>query len=748
MAVEKINYENKLEFQNDPNVPNKNKVTDENVNEIKTVVNTNADELDTAKQNIENLQSGEETLNTDITNLKNRVTTLESDNTTNKSNISNLQNNKVNKIEGKGLSTNDFTDELKTKLENLNNYNDTEVKNDISELQTDMTSVENSISTINTNIANKVDKVEGKGLSTEDFTTALKTKLEGLSNYDDTEIQQDIQDIQEKDLEQDEKLETQNDLIERLKDNQINITTEQSSTINVQDCSNLSAKIDVFGVSSQETRSGKNLLDISLLAKELTNGISYTYGNDKIHVEGTATALAPSNVANVTNKLEIGKKYILSLNKSNNDNVIATASIQYNDGTPQAWVSSFMFAENMQAVNIYLQVSSGTTVNVDITAQLEEGEVATEYEKYGASPSPEYPSEIENVVGDIDITVSNKNLFDGIFEEGTIDAEGNLVTTSNVIRTKNFIKANGLISISYENALDIAVYAYDINKNFIAVVDKQTTTSLGLEKASSYNLPQTTKYIKFRFNSGYINLTTKAQVEKSNIATDYIEHEQQTITFPLEEGQKLYKGDYLASDGIHHKRKQIAFDGTENWALYAGYANNAEKGYCYYLNIVDCKIVKDTSISTHFKNVFGAYQESVGYIGAFSDNLSVKNKYFISDKENLEKFKAYLAEQKTAGTPVKLEYELETEEIEAFTEEQQAAYDQLQNAKTYKTVTNVFTDNAEVEMNYIADTKTYVDNEINSIKEQLNTINELLSTTTTSAMLLDNLQTDLESEVL
>ncbi len=36
---------------------------------------------------------------------------------------------------------------------------------------------------------NKVDKVNGKQLSTEDFTTALKTKLEGLSNYDDTSIQ-------------------------------------------------------------------------------------------------------------------------------------------------------------------------------------------------------------------------------------------------------------------------------------------------------------------------------------------------------------------------------------------------------------------------------------------------------------------------------------------------------------------------------------------------------------------------------
>ena len=35
---------------------------------------------------------------------------------------------------------------------------------------------------------NKVDKVEGKGLSTEDFTTELKNKLDGLENYDDTAL--------------------------------------------------------------------------------------------------------------------------------------------------------------------------------------------------------------------------------------------------------------------------------------------------------------------------------------------------------------------------------------------------------------------------------------------------------------------------------------------------------------------------------------------------------------------------------
>ena len=36
---------------------------------------------------------------------------------------------------------------------------------------------------IQTMVGGKVDKVEGKGLSTNDFTAAEKTKLEGLANY-------------------------------------------------------------------------------------------------------------------------------------------------------------------------------------------------------------------------------------------------------------------------------------------------------------------------------------------------------------------------------------------------------------------------------------------------------------------------------------------------------------------------------------------------------------------------------------
>jgi len=43
-------------------------------------------------------------------------------------------------------------------------------------------------------LTTKVDKVAGKGLSTNDFTDANKTKLDGLVNYDDTGIVNSLED--------------------------------------------------------------------------------------------------------------------------------------------------------------------------------------------------------------------------------------------------------------------------------------------------------------------------------------------------------------------------------------------------------------------------------------------------------------------------------------------------------------------------------------------------------------------------
>lgn len=72
---------------------------------------------------------------------------------------------KVDKITGKGLSSNDFTDALLNKLNDLptatNLYTKTETNNLLN---------------------GKVDKVSGKGLSTNDYTNNEKNKLSELEN--------------------------------------------------------------------------------------------------------------------------------------------------------------------------------------------------------------------------------------------------------------------------------------------------------------------------------------------------------------------------------------------------------------------------------------------------------------------------------------------------------------------------------------------------------------------------------------
>lgn len=100
---------------------------------------------------------------------------------------------KVDKVTGKGLSTEDYTTAEKTKLANLatvattGSYNDLTDKPVIPE-DADLSGYYDKTE-VDGMLDDKVDKVTGKGLSTNDYTTAEKTKLAGLSNYDDTALQ-------------------------------------------------------------------------------------------------------------------------------------------------------------------------------------------------------------------------------------------------------------------------------------------------------------------------------------------------------------------------------------------------------------------------------------------------------------------------------------------------------------------------------------------------------------------------------
>ena len=84
----------------------------------------------------------------------------------------------VEKVAGKQLSTEDFTTALKTKLEGIEADADV---NKIESVKVDGTALTiDANKAVNIDLSGKVDKVAGKQLSTEDYTTAEKTKLAGV----------------------------------------------------------------------------------------------------------------------------------------------------------------------------------------------------------------------------------------------------------------------------------------------------------------------------------------------------------------------------------------------------------------------------------------------------------------------------------------------------------------------------------------------------------------------------------------
>ena len=87
---------------------------------------------------------------------------------------------KVDKVAGKGLSTNDFTTAEKNKLSAISGTNTGD--QDLSSYATiAMLNAIDVTSSLTSVLATKVDKVAGKGLSTNDYTTAEKNKLAAIT---------------------------------------------------------------------------------------------------------------------------------------------------------------------------------------------------------------------------------------------------------------------------------------------------------------------------------------------------------------------------------------------------------------------------------------------------------------------------------------------------------------------------------------------------------------------------------------
>lgn len=203
--------------------------------------------------------------------------------------------------------------------------------------------------------------------------------------------------------------------------------------------------------------------------------------------------------------------------------------------------------------------------------------------------------------------------------------------------------------------------------------------------------------------------------------------------------------DSVDSNGVIHKNtKKIVLNGTENWYVYANYTG---AGYCYYLEdnsfpLLPVNSAKyKQSLCTHFKNVYATWLN--GTIGTYSDHGTVHRKYFITDKATLVEFKAWLAE----NTP-ELVYTLAEEDVTQSLADTEIA--KLQTLQTFLGVNNIEI-SAPTNFTYVEDNNYTIEKlrqENKSLEDRLSVVENLLSSTATASLLLENAASDNESEVM
>lgn len=150
-------------------------------------------------------------------------------------------------------------------------------------------------------------------------------------------------------------------------------------------------------------------------------------------------------------------------------------------------------------------------------------------------------------------------------------------------------------------------------------------------------------------------------VEGTTAPTTYTPYIGQTNTLTLP--KTVYGGEVDAVTGEGQETwKTLTLDGTEMWDKYGSVSEKAGAS-CFYFNIDDKDIGYGTSVCNKFVNT----KNSNPFLNTnmkkftYTDHPNIKNIYMnYGDDQTvpLDEWKAYLAAQNDAGTPVQIAYKL------------------------------------------------------------------------------------------
>lgn len=616
----------------------------------------------------------------------------------------------------------------------------------------------------------------------DEFATNIDSQV---SEVDAKNIEQDtkITETTEKNTEQDneisqlqtEKAELETELKELQEDFYCNSLRGQTSGeyIHVEDSSNCRCKIGIGGNHSQETTSTEDgdeydspSPDYPSEVECVGNNINYLPADENEWVQGTLNygfEKADNTRIRTKNYLPaIATKQTISMIKNQG---YAYANIWYYDAN-KTYISNQYALSGEKTTNFnqltftppgetaYIKVvirkTDGSEISTseisNIKPKLEEGSIATSYSPYGQ--------------GSVEVNVRNKNLLN--IEDNTYNSNGMQTTVKNgeinikgtitetyfylIKDTKCFIK-KGIYTLSLSRAFGFQI-------EFCVKYLNGTSETFKFMNAKNKQIELTDNVISYNISFSYIekgislSYDITIQLEHGSTATDYAQYEEQTYIMPIQE--EMLEDDYIDFENeeeVHVWRKH-AFTGEETWEV--GTIKDVTQVFLWEINSLtpaiswicnsftnkqDGKDVEKIAL-TYRVNIETYIAINKSRLEGFSDDLT--------DTEKVTLFKAWLKEQYNAGTPVIVYYKLAKTKRLPFTDEQKEIAKKIRKARTYKNVTNITTDSiAVLDLDYAKDLET----EQNKMQNEIDEIKQLLSTTQTSALLLDNMQKDIESEV-
>ena len=629
---------------------------------------------------------------------------------------------------------------------------------------------------LDTAVANKVDKVTGKGLSTNDYTTNEKNKLAGI----EAQANKTVVDVS---LSETSTNPVQNKKVyEALaeKQEQIDALVEENSTLKKQQLKGQASgssiqltdsaedleieNVVIKGATEQAQYEGKNLYNVNTSKSSSESTIIYDdYSVLTTNNTGSSTRYTP-DYKNVSTDLQTNTDYwaVIEIKAVSGEGKISFFS-NWADSAKGQFITNvqYSFANLTAGQKIKAKVTTrdsfdGCTsfarkiaefsagqsgsITYRISVLANEPDLSTfEYEPYcgaQASPNKDYPQEVHCVTGDCNVRVTNKNLFN----------KNNANVVNGLLSDSGKFQSN-----SYENAIIFNAnpnVTYTISRNvnnhsFFRVAETSQYPNFGIEYKNrikqdntskiTYTTSDSAKYLIINFYSNTdenITLTEmldSIQIEKNTTNTEYVTNQEQNAPLSLGnielcDNDKIQisfinKAGYKKVTGasIIKKWKSGVIDGSETIQLMDTLTNTIRYAVN---NILNPKALQFGKVYSNYLICYDSQRSNYNFNNSANDmeaihirddqfGLGLKIKK--TTASTVEGLKTWLQSHNLNYT-----YELKTPETTAITDT--TLLNQLEtliNMKTYKQITNIETTGSDLapvlEFQYSKDLQTVID---------------------------------------